>query len=89
MKEIVKEEKNILESISDIYVFLMIILFPLIVDKTGFFHILECKWNSFVTIGSIYIISCLLIVLYYLAFKKVWFFNKRKLSKAEIIAIVF
>ena len=36
MKDLLKKEKTILEVIADIYIFTMILVFPLIVDKTGF-----------------------------------------------------
>ena len=89
MKELLKKETSLLESVSDIYIFIMILLFPLVVDKTGFFRILECKWYYFVTIASFYVAINILIVLYYLIFKKVWFFKNRKLSILEWLAISF
>ena len=39
MNEVLKKEKRILELISELYIFIIIILFPIMVDKTGFFHI--------------------------------------------------
>ena len=64
MNEVLKKEKKILELISELYIFIIIILFPIMVDKTGFFHILECKWNYFVIISSSYISLNVLIILY-------------------------
>ena len=47
---------NILSKITDIYITFIIILFPLIVDKTGFFKILECKYRVYVSVSFIYIL---------------------------------
>ena len=64
MNEVLKKEKRILELISELYIFTIIILFPIMVDKTGFFHILECKWNYFVIISSSYISLNIIIILF-------------------------
>ena len=40
MTELLKKEQKILEIVSDIFIFILILIFPLIIDKTGFFHIL-------------------------------------------------
>ena len=83
------KEKRLLEQVSDIYIFLIIILFPLIVDKTGFFHILECKWNAYVMITTTYIITNILIVLYYKWIKKKSILKKEKISIIQWLAILF
>ena len=88
MKKIEQLGKNKLELITNIYIFLMILVFPLIVDKTGFFRILECKWKSFIIITSIYIIGIIIVNLYYLLFHKIKLYNKR-LSIIEWSAILF
>ena len=67
----------------------MILIFPLIVDKTGFFHILECKWYAYLTIAGVYLIISTLIILYFLFFKRVNYLKKKKLSKIQIVAILF
>ena len=89
MREELKNELSIHELLADIYIFIMIILFPLIVDKTGFFHILECKWYSFVSIASTYIILNCLVFLYYLIFKKVKLYKKIKLSLVHYLVLGF
>ena len=83
------KEKRLLEQVSDIYIFLIIILFPLIVDKNGFFHILECKWNAYVMITTTYIITNILIVLYYKWIKKKSILKKEKISIIQWLAILF
>ncbi len=89
MKKLLKKEQILLEILSDIYIFTLIIIFPLIVNKTGFFHILECKWYSFVLIATTYILLSLIIVLYFLIFKKVNYFKKYKFSIIQYLAIIF
>lgn len=89
MNEMIKKEKTILEVMADIYIFIIIIVFPLIVDKTGFFHILECKWYSYITISSIYIGLNILVILYFLIFKKINYFKKIKLSIIQLFTLAF
>ncbi len=89
MNEVLKKEKKILELISELYIFIIIILFPIMVDKTGFFHILECKWNYFVIISSSYISLNVLIILYYLIIKKANYLRYIKLSIVQWTAIAF
>lgn len=89
MNDLQKQEKTILEVVADIYIFAIILIFPLIVDKTGFFHILECKWYSYVTIASTYIGVNILVIFYYLLFKKVNCLKKIKLTSVQWLAIIF
>ena len=65
---------------------IIIVLFPLLVDKTGFFKILECKYRYFVLISSIYVIISTIIYLVGLITKKIKF---RKVSKIQWLAIAF
>ena len=89
MKQDLNNEVKIHEILTDVYIFIMIIIFPLIVDKTGFFHILECKWYSFVSIASTYVILNVLIFLYYLIFKRVKIYKSIKLSIVHYLALAF
>ena len=89
MKDSLNKEKTILEVLADIYIFITILVFPLIVDKTGFFHILECKWYSYVTIATTYIVVNIVVILYFLLFKKTNVFKKSKLSIIQWLAIIF
>lgn len=89
MKELLKREQTILEVIADIYIFALILIFPLIVDKTGFFHIFECKWYSFVTIASTYIGINIFVILYFFIFKKINFFKQNKFSSVQWLVIIF
>ena len=86
MKE---QEKKILERISDIYLFLIIVLFPLIVDKTGYFHILECKWKSYILISILYFCSIIFTLLYYKIRYKEKYLTKLKFNKIHLIIFLF
>ena len=77
---------KILKFITDIYIFIIIILFPLMVDKTGFFKILECKYKCFVFLSSIYIIISTFIFSIGLIKKKIKF---KKLTKIQLVSIIF
>ena len=83
-----KKGKHLIESITNVYIFLMIIIFPLIVDKTGFFKILECKWYSYVAITTIYILFIIIINIFYLITKKIKLYKKR-ITIIEWSAIIF
>ncbi len=89
MKTLLTKEQKILEVLADIYIFIMIIIFPLIVDKTGFFHILECKWNAYVIISSMYIVANILVLLYFLFFKKIICLKKSNFLIVQWLAIGF
>lgn len=89
MTELLKKEQKILEIVSDIFIFILILIFPLIVDKTGFFHILECKWYAYIILSSCYLVTSTSIILYFLFFKKVNYFKKKKLSKIQMAAFFF
>lgn len=89
MNELLEKEKTILEKIADIYIFIMILLFPLIVDKTGFFHILECKWRAYASIAGTYFLLNIFIILYFMIFKKANIFRSNELSIIQWLAIAF
>ena len=89
MKDLVKKEKQILEIISDIYIFIMIVFFPLLVNKTGYFHILECKWHFYTIVTSVYVAINILVLLYYFIFKKVNYIKYVKFSIIQWLAIGF
>ena len=88
MKKEVENKNRILEIITNIYIFLIIVIFPLIVDKTGFFKILECKWRSYVGITTTYILSTIGIIIYYLIKNKTNI-CKKKITIIEWSAIIF
>lgn len=79
----------ILELLSEIYIAVMILIFPLIVNKTGFLNILECKWHSYLLIATIYIGSVIVIILYYRVIKVVNCLKGIKLTKAQWCIIMF
>ena len=89
MKELIKKEEIILDLLSEVYIAVMILLFPLLVDKTGFFKILECKWHSYLIIGSVYLLTVIGVLLYFWIFKKVNYFKQVKFSIVQWLAIAF
>ena len=82
-------ERNLFKKITNIYIFFIIIIFPLIVDNTGFFKILECKWHTYLYISIIYYSIILIIFLYYLLLKKINYFSNMKINKMQIAALSF
>jgi hypothetical protein len=82
-------EYNILEKLSNIYIFFLLLIFPFLVDKTGFFRIFEVKWYSYVFVTSIYVILNIFIILYYLVFKKNNIFTKCKPKIIQWLALLF
>lgn len=84
-----KKEKKVLEIITEFYLIALVLIFPLLVNNTGYFHIFECKWYSYVIIAGIYIGLCTLTILYYKIFEKVNIFKYHKLNKIHYFAILF
>lgn len=84
-----EREKKILEKISEIYIFIIIIVFPLCVDSTGFFKILECKYRTFLSFSVIYLMLNILIILYYYIFHKTRYLINIKLKKYHWAVIGF
>ena len=82
-------EKNIFSLFTEAYIIAMIIAFPLCVDSTGFFHILECKYRCFIIINVIYIASILIALIYNGLFKKENYFKDFKINKIQIAVIGF
>ena len=87
MKKTIKEEEIILESISDVYIFVLLLIFPFVVDSTGYFRILECKWYSYIIIACTYLVTCIFTFLYFLIFKRINYLKKIKLTKIQWAAI--
>jgi len=83
------KEKNILSKITEIYIIVMVMIFPLCVDSTGFFRILECKYRYFLGINAVYISAIAITILYYLLFKKTNIFKDLKLHKIQLAVIGF
>lgn len=89
MKELIKKEEIILDLLSEVYITIMILLFPLLVDKTGFFHILECKWHSYLIIASVYLFTIICVLLYFGLFKKINYFKQLKFSIVQWLVVIF
>jgi hypothetical protein len=89
MKEHNENLKFILNTITDAYIFIMFLIFPFIVDKTGFFHIMEIKWHSFLIISISYIVISTFILLIYKLFFKLKLFKIYKLSLVQYLALAF
>lgn len=89
MEEKIKKESTILEKLTEAYIIILIILFPLCVDSTGFFRILECKYRYFLIIATSYLAICILTFIYFCIFEKINYFKGKKLSKIQIAVIVF
>lgn len=83
------KEKNVLSAITEIYIIVMVILFPLCVDSTGFFKILECKYRCFLVINAIYLSAIVITLLYYQLFRKENIFKDLRLHKIQWAIIAF
>ena len=84
------EKRNkVLSKLTEIYIVYLITIFPLVVDKTGFFEILECKYNAFMIGFIAYAISLLFTFVFFRIKDKVKIFKKPKLSIIQILAIEF
>ncbi len=88
IQKIKVNSNNIFEKITDIYIVIIILLFPLIVDSSGFFNILECKYNAFLLIACGYLIINLVLYFYFLLIKQKNVLNGNKITKVQIVAII-
>ncbi len=86
MRSIKGKSENILSKITDIYIVLLLILFPLMVDKTGFFKILEHKYRCFVSISTAYICITTIIYMYLLSKKQI---KLKKLTIIQKLSLIF
>lgn len=84
-----KNKINILEKITDIYIVIIIIVFPLIVNKYGFFRIFECKYNAFLAISITYLVSTILAYLFMRIVKKEDVLKDKKITLVQIGGLVF
>ena len=82
------KEENILSKITNIYILIIIILFPLLVDKTGFFKILECKYKYFLIISISYILISTIIYIYYLITKRIKIIKITTIQKLAILFLI-
>ena len=64
-------------------------IFPLCVDSTGFFRILEAKYSYFLNINTIQISAIIITILYYLLFKKTNIFKEIKFHKIQWAVVGF
>lgn len=88
-EETLKLGNKILNIASEIFVAVILMLFPLIVDETGFFRILEAKWYSHLTIVSTYIFLVLSVFIYFFLVKKVNLLKGKKFTKSKIFICAF
>ena len=88
-EETMKIGNKILHITTEIFIAVMIIVFPLLVDSTGFFRILELKWYSHLTIVSTYIFAILSILIYFFLVKKVNLLKGKKFTKTKFFMIAF
>lgn len=89
MKLISKIKQNIFSLLTEIYVAVIVVIYPLIVDKTGFFKILECKYRYFVFIASTYIALMLILVIYNMIFDKDKLKESIKFGNIQLAILVF
>lgn len=82
-------EEKYMSKITEVYMFLIIAIFPLIVDSTGFFKILECKYYAFIGISVSYIFTIGITALYFYLFKGTNIIKHLKIDKVKIVLMIF
>ncbi len=83
------KKSNILEKITDIYIFIIIVVFPIIVDKTGYYHILECKWKAFFYIFIFYVLALIIGLIINKIKTKSNYLKTIKLNKIQYSLLIF
>ena len=84
-----KDINKIFNIITEIYIICAIIIYPLIVDNTGFFNILECKWNAYFYIMIGYISAIVILFLYFIIFKHINLLKNIKFTIVQLFIILF
>ena len=84
-----KRRNILLDKLTEIYIFMIIVIFPLCVDKTGFFRILECKYRIYLGMSVCYIAITIITIIYYYIFHKVNNIKNIKISKVQCAVIAF
>ena len=88
-KRLQETQSKILNIITEVFIAIMIMIFPFVVDKNGFFKILEVKWYTHLTIVIAYFSVVLSVLVYFGIYKRQNYFKNIKLSKAQIAIIVY
>ena len=84
-----KQCKWILETLSECYLFIIILIFPLLVGTKGYQNILDVKYYFYTFITILYILSILLVLMYFLIIKKINYFKNIKLKKIHLLLFIF
>lgn len=82
------KQKLLLEKISDIFIFVYILIFPLLINSKGYFDILGFKWSAYVIITITYLLCNVSIFLYYLLRYRINFFKGIHISKTIKIIMI-
>ena len=81
--------RKVLSNITELFIIAIVIIFPLCVDSTGFFKILECKYRNFLIINSIYIGLMVIVYFYYLLIKQTNLLKGIKFKKIHWMLFAF
>jgi len=81
--------KWILEVISSIYVFIILLIFPLVIGPRGYENVLEVKHYFYLYASIIYILSIIIVILYFLIVKRINYFKNIRLKKIHYLIILF
>ncbi len=81
--------KSFLNIVTQLYIIVIILVFPLLVDSTGFFKILECKYRYFLNISITYLAIIFLTILYCIIMKKNTILKDIKFERVQIFALIF
>lgn len=82
-------KNSLLTKVTNIYIFIIIVIFPILVDNTGYFHILECKWSYFFIIFILYIFSLFVAFLYELKLKNRNVLKEIKFNKTQLLLSIY
>lgn len=80
---------KLLDIIIEIYIIILLLIFPLCVDSTGFFKILEFKYKTFTSINLIFICTIVIFLIYDIFFRKLEYIKRIKFSKVQIAVIIY
>ncbi len=82
-------KKSILNKLTNFYLFLMIVVYPLLVGAKGYENILEVKYYSFIIMSVSYFFISIIIYFYYLIIKQNNLLKGLKLTKMDYLVLIF
>lgn len=82
-------KKNVLSTITSIYIIFLIVLFPLLVGPQGYENILEVKYYSFIFISLVYFLIIIVVYFYQKIIKSNNLLKDKKITILDYLVLIY